>query len=221
MIKGTNTERQGFSGQETTDLKTVHFAVRDDSGRLLVKFCRAHEYLAGEVHMGGDELNPWRSGLWLDLPSKGLWYYDGATFAIDQKSENQSRLFSWLSRRYASYFASVKQSFENSIRKQAKDTAELEGLKSSEKVTHWHFDNLVLSTGKLICEEGLPDCNDMPRSVWPEAEVLIHSDFRRPGFVLLQKTPLWLLISGMADLAILYQNATLAKNHNDTGGDRG
>lgn len=37
---------------------------------------------------------------------------------------------------------------------------------------HWWFGAFLSSTGELIGEGGLPDCNNMPRSGWPEAEVI-------------------------------------------------
>lgn len=40
----------------------------------------------------------------------------------------------------------------------------------------------MLTTGEMIGEGGLPDCEDMPRSGWPEAEILIKPEYWRQGY---------------------------------------
>jgi RimJ/RimL family protein N-acetyltransferase len=52
---------------------------------------------------------------------------------------------------------------------------------------HWYFGAFLASTGELIGEGGLPDCEDMPRSGWPEAEILIKPEYRQQGY----GTELW------------------------------
>lgn len=47
---------------------------------------------------------------------------------------------------------------------------------------HWYFGAFLLSTGEMIGEGGLPDCEDMPRSGWPEAEILIKTEYWRQGY---------------------------------------
>lgn len=47
---------------------------------------------------------------------------------------------------------------------------------------HWYFGAFLASTGELIGEAGMPDCEDMPRSGWPEAEVLVKPEYWRRGY---------------------------------------
>ncbi|KAH8681116.1 GNAT domain-containing protein [Xylariales sp. PMI_506] len=58
----------------------------------------------------------------------------------------------------------------------------LEQLQPPYDQRHWYFGAFLASTGELIGEGGLPDCEDMPRSGWPEAEILIKSAHRRRGY---------------------------------------
>lgn len=58
----------------------------------------------------------------------------------------------------------------------------IERFESSDGDTHWYYGAFLLSTGQMIGEGGLPDCNSMPRSGWPEAEIFIRPEFQRQGY---------------------------------------
>lgn len=53
---------------------------------------------------------------------------------------------------------------------------------SGKQPQHWYFGAFLLATGEMIGEGGLPDCEDMPRSGWPEAEVLVKPEYWRQGY---------------------------------------
>lgn len=58
----------------------------------------------------------------------------------------------------------------------------IERLQAPYDENHWYFGAFLLSTGEMIGEGGLPDCEDMPRSGWPEAEILIKPEYWRQGY---------------------------------------
>lgn len=93
-----DTEHPGDTASEVLD--AVYFAVRNgssvhvfeyavarpgDGTRNVVKYARAHEYVRGEPRMGEDNLQPGRKGMWVDLPSEDVWYYDGPSFADSRR----------------------------------------------------------------------------------------------------------------------------------------
>lgn len=49
---------------------------------------------------------------------------------------------------------------------------------------HWYFGGFLQSTGELIAEGGLPDCDIMASSGsgWPEAEFLVKPEYWRQGY---------------------------------------
>lgn len=49
---------------------------------------------------------------------------------------------------------------------------------------HWYFGGFLQSTGELIAEGGLPDCNVMASSAsgWPEAEFFVLPEYWRQGY---------------------------------------
>lgn len=59
----------------------------------------------------------------------------------------------------------------------------IEALNEDEQ-NHWYFGVFLQSTGEMIGEGGLPDCNTMStsNSGWPEAEFLIKPQYWRQGY---------------------------------------
>ncbi|KUI70715.1 hypothetical protein VM1G_06359 [Cytospora mali] len=49
---------------------------------------------------------------------------------------------------------------------------------------HWYFGGFLQSTGELIVEGGLPDCDIMESAAsgWPEAEFLVKPEYWRQGY---------------------------------------
>lgn len=72
------------------------------------------------------------------------------------------------------------------------ETQEYIAWLQEEGEAHWYFGAFLKSTGELIGEGGLPDCLDMPRSGWPEAEFLIKPEYWRQGY----GTELWQAVMG-------------------------
>lgn len=48
--------------------------------------------------------------------------------------------------------------------------------------SHWYFGAFLNSTGEMIGEVGFPDCVEVPRSGWPEGEILIKPRYWRQGY---------------------------------------
>lgn len=58
----------------------------------------------------------------------------------------------------------------------------IERLQQASGAHHWYFGAFLLSTGEMVGEGGLFDIVDMPRSGWPDAEVLIKPEYWRQGY---------------------------------------
>lgn len=70
------------------------------------------------------------------------------------------------------------------------ETEEYLEMLQQDDQAHWYFGAFLASTDELIGEGGLPDCLAMPRSGWPEAEILIKPEYWRQGY----GTELWTAI---------------------------